>query len=136
MASRMGINKFFEELGAPVVNRRWSWGGVNEARRRVFLRVWADDERTEGPFTRYAVFGPWLFPNKPSHGYAERKRHIDLIRSGYEAFAIICSRDAPGEGAIRSFESQKVLRLGELVEEGNDLCARVIGEAFASELRA
>ncbi len=126
------ISKFFQDqLGAPFRNQRWSWGSVDEHRKRVFLRLWADDRVTGSPKIR-VLEKPLAFDARP--GLSERKRHVELIRAGgYSAFGVLCDRDAPG-GSIRSFNSKALLRLGGLVEDSEFVYAIVVGEAPASNL--
>lgn len=44
----MNQTAFFEMLGAPLKNPRWSWGAVRSEGRVVFLKVWRDQMRTHG----------------------------------------------------------------------------------------
>lgn len=113
-ASSIGINAFFREvLHAPVANPRWSWGSVDERTRRVFLRLWGMDiDRFEGRQV-IRVLGR-LGSGRP--GWSERVRHLDLIRGGYAAYAVVCDKDSPEAGVIRRFDHDSVLRLGRMID--------------------
>ena len=74
----MKINQFFTEtLGANCRNKRWSWGAVDPAVNRVFLRVWKDQIVPDGDGERVRV--ALDMPTRKSSGFAERKAHVMLI---------------------------------------------------------
>lgn len=145
-ASTLRINAFFRELlHAPVANARWSWGSVDERARRVFLRLWRMDLGTlDGSKVIRALVR--LRSNGP--GWRERARHIELIKGGYAAYAVLCDKDSPESGTIRDFDRDHLLRLGGIVErdgmvymqveETISVAAAAIGElptAIESDLR-
>lgn len=114
-ASDMRINAFFRDvLRAPVANGRWSWGAVDERTRRIFLRLWRMDVGKLGEQDVIRVLGQ-LRTHRP--GSVERQRHLDLIKSGYTAFAVLCDKDNPESGVIRDFDRDRILRLGRVVEQ-------------------
>jgi len=49
-------------------------------------------------------------------GWSERVQHLDLIRSGYAAYAVVCDKDSPEVGTIRGFDHESVLRLGRTID--------------------
>jgi hypothetical protein len=105
------INAFFQEvLHAPVLNARWSWGAVDERTRRVFLRVWSKEVVNHEDATLYRVLGD--ASSRP--GWSERKRHVELIKSGYAAFAVLCEKGTQGGALIRTFDREKILVLGDV----------------------
>jgi putative restriction endonuclease len=119
----MNINAFFaNRLGATIRNHRWSWGAVNDSAKRVFLRtneehVFDDD-------------GDWVLAYNPdwdtSHGHKERLHHIDMIKSGFEGYAVLVRFNDGGK--IQSFDDQTLLRLGSFVEEEGLLYSKVVAE--------
>jgi hypothetical protein len=79
--SLMKINCFFTDtLGAQLKNSRWSWGATDPLNHRVYLRVWRNDiqETASGERIRIARDKS----SRLSNGFAERHRHVDLIRDG------------------------------------------------------
>lgn len=132
MSRTLSISQFFEEqLRAPFRNIRWSWGSVDERKRRVFLRLWADDQVKGIPKIRVLEK---LLGSDSRPGLSERKHHIDLIRAGgYSAFGILCTRDGPG-CPIRDYNSEAILRLGTLVEDSEFVYATVMGAVAVSDI--
>lgn len=113
--SSMRINAFFRDiLHAPVANARWSWGSVDERTRRVFLRLWRMDIVDLEGRQVIRVLGH-LRSN--GSGWSERARHLELIRGGYAAYAVVCDKDSPEAGVIRDFDHENLLRLGCLIEQ-------------------
>lgn len=132
MPPKLSISRFFaEQLGAPFRNIRWSWGSLDEKRKRVFLRLWADDRARDAPRIRILEK---LLAFDPRPGLSERRRHVELIRgAGYSAFGILCERDGPGR-PIRDYNSKSLLRLGALVDDAEFVHATIIGEASIADL--
>lgn len=109
--SDLRINAFFQDvLHAPVLNARWSWGSVDERTRRVFLRLWREEVVNQGGAKLHRVLGD---PSKRP-GWSERARHVDLIKSGYAAFAILCEKGTHGGALIQSFDRDRILVLGDV----------------------
>lgn len=132
MTENLSISRFFEEqLGAPFRNIRWSWGSVDEGKKRVFLRLWADDLAKGGAKIR--VLQKRL-GDDPRPGLSERKHHLELIRAGgYSAFGVLCTRDGPG-CPIRDYTSDAVLQLGTLVEDSDFRYATILGAVAISDI--
>lgn len=133
--SVMRINVFFKDvLNAPVANARWSWGAVDERTRRVFLRLWRMEiVNLDG---RHAIraLGP-LTENRP--GLNERVRHLDLIRGGYAAYAVVCDKESQDAGVIRDFDRDTLLRLGQIIDKDGAVYLEVVDsvrvESFSAE---
>lgn len=124
--SGQGISAFFRDvLHAPFVNSRWSWGAVDERKRRVFLRLWRLDiaERAGRRWIRVLR----LTPNERL-GWKERKRHLDLVRSGYAAFAVVCDKDDPDARVILGFDRGHLLELGGIAEMDGSLWIEAVKE--------
>jgi len=118
------INAFFKDvLHAPVSNIRWSWGAVDERARRVFLRLWRMDIANLDGHQAIQVLGDW---KTSSHGLKERIRHIDLVRGGYAAYAVVCDKDSQDAGVIRSFDRDTLLRLGQIIERDGAVYLQVV----------
>ncbi|TWT72671.1 HNH endonuclease [Crateriforma conspicua] len=117
----MRINAFFEHrLRAPLFNHVWSWGAIDTSSNRVFLRT--NEEHLFDDNGEWAlIYNPdW---NK-SNGHAERLRHIDAMRRGSRAYAVVVTFN--DNGKISSFDDESLLRLGEIVEEDGLIYARVM----------
>lgn len=124
--SGQGISAFFRHvLHAPFVSSRWSWGAVDERKRRVFLRLWRlDIEERAG--TR------WIrvlrLTSSERLGWKERKRHLDLVRLGYAAFAVVCDKDDPDARVILGFDRGHLLKLGVIAEVDGSLWMEAVEE--------
>lgn len=123
-ALSMRINAFFRDvLHAPVANARWSWGSVDERTRRVFLRLWRMDVSSLDGHQVIRALGS-LRTNRP--GWGERARHLELIRSGYAAYAVVCDKDSPEAGTIRDFDHDSLLRLGRVIDRDGMLYLEIV----------
>jgi hypothetical protein len=129
----MKISQFFEQaLGAKFVNVRWSWGAVHPTTNQVFLRVWDDHLEKD----QVLVFRDrWKSLN--SAGFSERKRHIELVRSGARGYGVLCTGEDRDDGGrvITSFDKHQLLELGELKREKDRVFARVLGRIPVHELQ-
>lgn len=121
----LGINAYFRDvLHAPVANIRWSWGSVDERSRRVFLRVWRMEmEAFDGTQSVQVLSNEQS--NRP--GRSERIRHLELIRSGYAAFAVVCDKASPEAGRILGFDHDSLLRLGRVAEKDGVVSMEILG---------
>ena len=132
-----GINAFFREvLGASFANVRWSWGGVDHERRRVFLRVWQDNIQSAGERRWIRILRKSQTHSRP--GWNERVRHIDLVRAGYQAFGVLCERTDPEVGAILRFNTDELLVLDDVTDAPDAVEMQIVGTmpagAFAPPL--
>jgi len=115
--------QYFEWLGAPLCNIRWSWGSVRDD-GVVFLRAWQDETlKIEG--RRYIwVVQHSEFINDPNNlGYQERMRHIDLVRAGAKCYIVMVEADPTKlpTRIIKSYNSDEVFSTGVLRNhEGGD----------------
>lgn len=121
----MKINRFFSDvLGATLKNQRWSWGATDPMTNRIYLRIWRDEIRSFGgadcvPLFWHDITGP---------GAAERGKHLSALRAGAEGFGVICEAVDPetrGARSIAAYDDAQLLVLGELVERGNAIWARI-----------
>ena len=113
----MSISSFFQSLGAPLANQRWSWGARRARDGGIFLRVWQDLK-----FVRDD--GIWMLVHEPSKpregvlGHDERGRHIAAIRDGTACYLVMCVAhdiEAP-QRKIREFNEDEVFTGGELLD--------------------
>lgn len=59
-------------------------------------------------------------------GWSERARHLELIRSGYVAYAVVCDKDSPEAGTIRDFDHASLLRLGRVIDKDGMVYLEVV----------
>jgi hypothetical protein len=123
----MSITAMFENLGAPLANSRWSWGGVRQD-GAVVLRVWQNETRringqTHIQLTHHAAF----VGREDSLGYQERLQQIEQIRHGAKCYMVMCeprdTKEVPR--VIKAFNERELFCAGELVEHEGDLWAPI-----------
>jgi len=101
----------FKYLGAPLVNSRWSWGAVRPGDGAVFLRVWQHEIRKSGARYLARVTAIADYQSVASDlGFAERMRHVELIKGGARSFMIMCeAKDVHAEPrTIAKFNEREV----------------------------
>lgn len=126
----MSISQFFNKLGAPLHNMRWSWGSERVSDGAIFLRVWQDREKKRViedvihcRLTDYAHY-----QHDPTNlGWLERLKHIERIRDGAQSFLIMCRVKVPGvrPRVIESFNKDDVFVGGQLCEIENDVWIKI-----------
>jgi putative restriction endonuclease len=130
------INDFFQKaLGANLTNARWSWGAVRPDSNRVFLRVWEDEiEQVREGKAVYLFNTKWSGSQR--NGGKERAKHIDQLRGGAEGFGVVCLPrfEKTGERHIASYDAQKLLKLGDLIEMEGKVFARIVDHVDVGEL--
>lgn len=123
---------FFEKLGAPFRNVRWSWGAVRSSDGTVFLRVWNDHFRlVDGK--RYVRI---TFGNKSKNlGNNERLCHVSQIESGARAMLVVCEARDPNakKRTVKRMETDFVYVGGPTRGIEGDRWIEVVGQVPASE---
>jgi hypothetical protein len=127
MPPRTTISSFFDSLGAPLKNVRWSWG----AERRdgvIFLRLWEDHRFTDASGEYVIVAHSTELGAGASAGWRERWHHIGRIRAGKPCFVVMCvAKDVdavPRE--IESFDTRQLIVGGRLVVKDGCTCIEVV----------
>jgi putative restriction endonuclease len=132
----MKIGRFFEDvLGANLANTRWSWGAVDPVRNIVYLRIWDDQIGTVKGKNCVHVY--WKKRKSSSPGLWERVRHIDMIRAGAQAVGVVCTAEDPspdGPRAIKQYQHEPLVRLGELFGDDAHVYAVIEGELSLEQL--
>ena len=133
----MTQTQFFEWLGAPLVNTRWSWGSVRHD-GVVFLRAW-QDETVKLDGKRYIwVVQHSAFVDDPNNlGYQERMRHIDLVRTGAKCYVVMVEAD-PAKmptRVIKAFDSDDVFEVGALREHEGGEWIELVSRVPADKVR-
>lgn len=131
-----GITQFFEKtLGVKLNNPRQSWGAIDADSNRVFLRIWEDQIENDGNGLKVKVY--WNEKRNKSHGYAERLKHLAVIQNGANGIGILCEAKDPnttGERAIKIFDDEQLILLGNLSEDDKFRYARIVKCFPISEL--
>jgi len=130
----MKTKQFFEKtLHAPPLNYGWSWGSLDEAHNRIFLRVHKGtlEPNDQSPKRALLHASSWSEPSaengRRSPGDLERLNHIELLRQGYEGYAVIYENKLAGDRWKTSgFDRRFLLRLGKIRNENGSVYAEVL----------
>jgi len=118
----VSLTQFFEKIGAPLKNPRWSWGSVRED-GTVVLRVW-QDRKIKHDGTHYMQLSHLQKYSKGQDnlGYMERLDHIKRIKDGARCYMVMCLAKDPDSSPreIRSFNKNNLFLGGKLVEIDQD----------------
>lgn len=120
------ISTFFERLGFPLHNTRWSWGARSAL--GVLLTTWADDLDESGRYVR--VLG-WRSQGRPSSGLNERIDHLRTLWSGGLAgYAVVATAlDTKAQPRkIHSYDAESVRAILSLVGEPDGSVWAELGE--------
>jgi hypothetical protein len=52
----------------------------------------------------------------PGPGRSERERHLDLIKGGYIAYAVMCEKESVDGKSILGYEGDELIGLGDIIE--------------------
>ena len=120
----MSITKFFERLGAPMKNQRWSWGSIRESDGAVFLKVWKDQQICEHRvrMVRLTHHGAYSDHQNPL-GYNERLKHVERVHGGSPCYLIMCRAKDPNASPrkMRNYDPNKIFVGGKLIERDGDV---------------
>jgi hypothetical protein len=113
----MPMSLMFEKLGAPLHNKVWSWGATTEDENTVYLRVW-QNETTVIDGKNYVLIYAEEVKERKRAGHSERRRHVNLIRSGASCYLIFCEPKKPltMPRKVLDYISDRVYPTGELIE--------------------
>jgi len=129
-------SRFFTNvLGAPQPNTRYSWGGVNQATRQVFLKVWERDIRDDDGQLKIRVWQAGIKHKSPGH--PERRRHIRLIETGYTGWGVLCVSTGGSENTpikVDSFDTDRVLALSTLTLDDSEYLLNIDGSIAVSQI--
>jgi hypothetical protein len=126
----MSITSFFQRVGAPLVNTRWSWGALRPSDGAVFLRVWQDHKFVENQQLHVLLDRDAISEPDPRHqGHQERRQHIEKIRAGAPCFLIMCTAvdTAIEPRKIAFFNDDDVFVGGKLVDRDGSVWIEVTG---------
>ena len=118
----MCISELFQQVGAPLANIRWSWGGVRQD-GAVVLRVWQNETRRIDGQTHIRLTHHQAFVgNEDDLGYRERLRHMSQIQAGAACYLVMCEPRSTNEvpRSIKAFNERALFHAGELIEQDGD----------------
>lgn len=124
----MKQTKFFELLGAPLRNSRWSWGAVRPKDGAVFLREWRDHIFDhEGERFIQVWWSSRGVPPARDLGARERLEHLDRIRAGAPGYiVVVVAKDVDAQPrAVAEVMTSRLYPVEELREMEGVLCARL-----------
>lgn len=119
----MKTKEFFERrLHAPLANHLNSWGSVDVTNKRVFLRVHIGLLKPNSESPKQATIMKIKGWKGPSPGYAERLKHIELLKhDGYAGFAVSYSDFWDGyKWRTKDFEQRFLFQLGKITTKVTD----------------
>lgn len=120
------ISKFFERLGSPLRNARWSWGSCSDL--GVILTTWEDDRDASGRFVR--VYG-WRGQERSRPGLGERLDHLRALwAGGLAGYALVASAEDTKSNPrrIRSYNNESLLAIVSLKAEPDGSIWAELGE--------
>ena len=120
MRSILSLTDFYKiKLKAPMHNKRWSWGAVSEDKSAVYLSIWQDEIKRDIPkdpssFTWTDVMWTeekWAEFTDSTLARNERVKHVDLIKSGVQGFALVkVAKDVKAKPrAMKEFNSEYLI---------------------------
>ncbi|MFK4794239.1 hypothetical protein [Sphingobium sp. ZW T5_29] len=116
------LGSHFTSLNAPLRNSRWSWGAERED-GVIILRVWQDQRRAvDGRYFVRLTHHEAYADDPDNLGYRERVGHVERIRGGATAYAVMCTpRDKEARPRkVGSFDRRELIVIGELMDiDGN-----------------
>jgi hypothetical protein len=118
----MSISAMFEQLGAPLANIRWSWGGIRPD-GTVVLRVWQNETKRIDSRTHIQLTHRKTFVGRENNlGYQERLAQVERVRSGVKCHMIMCipkdTKTEPRE--IKRFIECEIFVAGDVIEHDGD----------------
>jgi hypothetical protein len=135
----MTLTSLFKYLNAPLTNQRWSWGAVRASDGAVFLRVWQDEVVKSGQKRSARVTANAFFKDDETNpGYAERLRHVELIKNGAKSYMIMCAAvdTQASPRAIATFNEKEVFVGGTLKETDGDWWLELVSRQPVRTVRA
>jgi len=134
----MSLTAFFERLGAPLKNWRWSWGAIRESDGAIFLRVCQDRKmRLDGKTYMMVTHHEAYVGNESSPGYRERLQQVELARDGRPVYMVMCLvKDPEGRPRIiKSFNKDEVFVGGQLIEHDDNTWVELIDRVDSRSVR-
>ena len=128
------FSAFCADLGAPLANRADRWCGYNPKRGLAVFTLWADRIR-DG---KYVLWDAALRSGDTRIGARELRRVLDdVLSAGHSAYGIRCEpQDAGAPKRERGYFDEDQVLVLDLVKEGPNVVARILGSALAADVAA
>lgn len=130
----MKMAAFFESIGAPLKNRRWSWGARRSKDGAIFLRTWNVESYVDSDGHQWVQIA---FQHGNGPGWNERQEHIQAIESGARCFLVMCEVEdaAAVPWRIAAFDDRTVRVGGEIKHDKGSTWIRVVDHKSIFEVR-
>lgn len=119
----LSMTEMFERLGAPLRNKRWSWGAIRDD-GIVFLRAWTDQTiQYQGSWWVRLTDTRHFEDNDPgNNGYQERLQHVREARKGATTYLVMCCPQDPTASPrkVEKFNDREVRLGGEIADIDGD----------------
>jgi hypothetical protein len=129
--------EFFEMLGAPLTNPRWSWGAIRPGDGAVFLKVWRDRMRThDGARFAKVTFHVTFRDDPDNFRHRARVEQVAQVRAGSPCYLIECEAADPAARPrrIQWFNTAEVFPGGRVVELDGDWWVEMLPAVPVSEV--
>ena len=125
---------FFEGIGAPLANPRWSWG-AERADGSLVLRVWKKLIRTiDGKKCVLLLDNASHSAKARDLGRRERMRHVERIRGGASFWLVVVEDRPERPWSIWRANEQEVYPGGALLQRDGDLWVELRSPVPAEDL--
>jgi putative restriction endonuclease len=128
---------FFERLGAPLKNARWSWGAVRPDDGTVFLKVWRDQMRTHnGTLFAQITYRARFRDNPDNFRHRAREEQVKQIRAGSSCYLIECVAADPTARPrrVQWFNAAEVFPGGRVVELDGEVWVEMLPAVPVAEV--
>lgn len=119
----MNQTAFFEILGAPLTNSRWSWGAVRPKDGAVILKVWRDQMKfINGARFAQVTFHARFRADPDNFRHRARLDHVAQVKSGSPCYLVECEAVDPvaQPRRVRWFNAAEVFPGGRVMELGGE----------------
>lgn len=131
----MNITQFFKNtLHARLTDPVWSWGAI-DPHNRIFFRLRQDQIHPDATGEKVEIYQK--NPTVHSAGYNERRKHLEAIKGGAQAFGIVRTARKTPDGGRKTvdFNNSLLLRLGaSFSEDSRCIYAHIASRIPISEL--
>jgi hypothetical protein len=127
------ISAFFEKLGVPLRNVRWSWGAQSGS--TIVLRTWGHEYDSKTKSIRI-LRGPAGRDMSDSPGLSERISHLSILWGGNVAgYTVMANAEDPKQSprVIKDFRDDGVFPLLHVYAEADGTIAAVLGPLVTAQ---
>lgn len=127
----LSISKFFESLGCPLKNQRWSWGA--RSGHTLILRTWSD-EYSVAAKSVVVLRSPDGYKSAESYGLDERIGHAQALwNGGLAGYTVIANAKSATEHPrkISNFRDDAVFSIARLEARDDGSVVAIVGGNIA-----